>query len=91
MSKVEKISIALSPELIDVIRKAVEAGGYASTSEVIREALRDWRLRQSLREAEVASLRQAWDDGIASGVARPLDMNKIKTAARRKLEASIDQ
>lgn len=46
MSKVEKVSIALSAELAALVRQAVDAGDYASTSEVVREALREWKARR---------------------------------------------
>ena len=42
MATVEKISIALPPELVTMIRGAVDTGEYASSSEVVRDALRDW-------------------------------------------------
>jgi antitoxin ParD1/3/4 len=42
MSTVEKISIALPPEMVAVVRSAVDTGEYASSSEVVRDALRDW-------------------------------------------------
>jgi antitoxin ParD1/3/4 len=41
-SKVQKISIALPKEMVDHIRAAVDSGQYASTSEVVREAVREW-------------------------------------------------
>ena len=42
-AKVQKISIALPKEMIADIRTAVDSGRYASTSEVIREAVREWQ------------------------------------------------
>jgi len=42
-SKVRKISIALPQEMLDDIRYAVDSGQYASASEVVREAVREWR------------------------------------------------
>ncbi len=42
-SKVRKISIALPQEMLDDIRTAVDSGQYASASEVVREAVREWR------------------------------------------------
>jgi antitoxin ParD1/3/4 len=45
MSKLEKLSISLTPELASLVRSAVTGGDYASTSEVIREALRDWKFK----------------------------------------------
>jgi predicted nucleotidyltransferase len=46
MAQVERISIALSSDLLQRVRGAVETGDYTSTSEVIREALREWKLRR---------------------------------------------
>jgi len=42
-SKVQKISIALPKEMVDDIRYAVDSGQYASASEVVREAVREWK------------------------------------------------
>ena len=67
MANVEKLSISLTPELGAVVRQAVETGDYATESEVIREALRDWKLRRALREAGLDELRRLWDEGLASG------------------------
>jgi hypothetical protein len=47
MTGVEKISIALPRELLRAVRAAVESGNYSSVSEVIREALRDWRVERT--------------------------------------------
>jgi len=86
MPTVEKISVALSSELLDTVREAVASGEYASASEVIREALRDWRLRQPLRQAEVERLRKAWADGLASGPSEPFDIDQIKQRGRERLK-----
>ena len=43
MANVEKISIALSGDMVALVRKAVEPGADASSREVIREALREWK------------------------------------------------
>lgn len=67
MANVEKLSISLTPELGAVIRQAVATGDYATESEVIREALRDWKQRRALREAGLDELRRFWDEGSASG------------------------
>jgi len=82
MSTVEKVSVALSPELLEMVKDAVASGQYGSASEVIREALRDWRIRQPLREAEVERLRKAWAEGLASGPAEPFDIEDTKRRAR---------
>jgi antitoxin ParD1/3/4 len=67
MSKVEKLSIALTTELAEAVRVAVETGDYASSSEVIREAVRDWTEKRDRRTAQIAYLRAAIEEGLASG------------------------
>lgn len=70
MPGVEKISIALTPDLAATVQEAVESGGYASTSEVIREALRDWREKRRLHEQQINEIRRLWDEGAQSGPSR---------------------
>lgn len=65
MPSVEKISIALPAEMAASVRQAVESGEYASNSEVVREALRDWTHKRNLRQQEVGELRRMWDEAIA--------------------------
>jgi antitoxin ParD1/3/4 len=67
MSNVEKVSVALTPEMAASMRQVVENGEYASASEVVREALRDWKLRRIQREQAIDELRRQWDAGLASG------------------------
>ncbi|MCY0093078.1 type II toxin-antitoxin system ParD family antitoxin [Hoeflea ulvae] len=67
MANVEKISVALTPEMAMTMRRAVESGEYASASEVMREAMREWQLRRAEREQALAQLGNLWDEGIASG------------------------
>ena len=85
MAHVEKLSIALTTEMAAVVRQCVESGEYASSSEVIREALRDWKLKRSLQQNELAELRGLWQAGLASGPGRLADMNAIKAEARQRL------
>lgn len=82
------ISISLTPELLALIKAKVESGRYSSTSEVVREALRLLE-RADLREAEErAQLKRAWDEGVASGDAGPMDMTALKAEARRRLSGT---
>jgi antitoxin ParD1/3/4 len=85
MADVAKVSVALTPELHELVQDAVSAGDYASTSEVIRDALRDWKSRREERETAIRELRRLWDEGIASGPAAPLDVEAIKREGRRRL------
>ena len=66
-AKVEKLSISLPLDMVAGVRQAVETGEYASASEVVREALREWKLRRAGCEQAVEELRRLWDEGVNSG------------------------
>lgn len=84
MQNVAKLSIAVSAKQAASLRKAVKSGAYASTSEVIRDAIRVWEKEKQ----DTEFLRKAWNAGIASGPSVPLDMAEIKAEARRRFEAA---
>ena len=88
MANVEKISIALPADMATLVRNAVETGDYASSSEVIREALREWKARRAARSEAVSELRRLWEEGIDSGRSAALDMATIKKRGRQRLQAS---
>lgn len=67
MPNVEKMSVALTPEMAAMMREVVAAGEYASASEVMREALREWKHRRTSRQQAIEELGRLWDAGIASG------------------------
>lgn len=82
MAKVQKLSIALTPDMAALVRGVVESGDYASASEVVRDALRAWKAKRGRESGVVAELRRLWQEGLDSGPADPLDMDEIKRAAR---------
>ena len=84
MSTVSKISVALTPELVNEVKLAVQHGDYASNSEVIREALRDWREKRSMKTTIIEEIREAWNQGISSGAGKYKSMDAIKAAARKR-------
>jgi antitoxin ParD1/3/4 len=87
MPTVEKITIALTPELAALVKDSVEQGDYASTSEVIRDALRDWKYKRALQKQEIEELRALWDAGLDSGPGRFSGMDEIVREARRRRDA----
>lgn len=89
MAKVEKISVALPPEMVGLIKEAVEGGTYSSSSEVIREALRDWKEKQERKTLAVKELRRIWREGLASGPGRFGSVEEIKAEARRRFEGGM--
>jgi len=85
MPDMQKVSVALTGEQVAALEAAVEAGEYATTGEIVREALRDWRFKQELRRKDVERLRRLWDEGKASGPAEPLDFDELRREARSRL------
>ena len=85
MPDVQKVSIALTGEQLDALKAAVESGEYATTSEVVREAVRDWQFKRELRREDILRLRQLWDEGKASGQPRKVGFGKVKREARKRL------
>ncbi|MCP4287300.1 MAG: type II toxin-antitoxin system ParD family antitoxin [Gammaproteobacteria bacterium] len=84
MPTVEKLSIALTQEMAKEVRMAVKSGEYASSSEVIREALRDWHRKRAFQDQEIEELRSLWREGVESGKGRYGSMEEIKQAARKR-------
>lgn len=82
MANVKRISVALTTDIVSSVRQAVASGDYASASEVVRDALREWQQRRAVDRDVVEQLRRLWDEGLASGSAEPLDMAAIKRKAR---------
>lgn len=85
MAGVEKISVALPVEMATLIRRVVASGDYSSTSEVIREALREWKARRATRARAIAELRDLWQEGLASGSGSLLDIAVVKRRGRQRL------
>jgi antitoxin ParD1/3/4 len=89
MPSVEKISIALPPEMVAQLRQAVETGEYASSSEVVRDALRDWTRKRQLQQNGIAELRQLWQQARAS-TAPGVPANEVLDRLERKYQALAD-
>jgi len=86
MGEVRKISIALTEELAADVDRAVASGDYASTSEVIRDALRNWKQHRLNKAAQVEDLRRLWAEGLASGDPRPVDEDWFASISKRGME-----
>jgi antitoxin ParD1/3/4 len=91
MPDIQKISIALTAEQVDAIKTAVETGEYATTSEIVREALREWQWKRELRGEDLNRLREHWRQGKDSGTAAPLDLAKTRDQARQRLKKANEQ
>ena len=73
MADIERLTITLPADMARLVKGAVDEGDYASSSEVIREALRDWKMKRQLRlgPARGAEGRhRPWPCGCGRGSAR---------------------
>ena len=66
MQSAEKISITMTPEMLRLIRETVDAGEYASTSEVVRDAMRLWQRERQENQERLnvirGRIRRSFDD-----------------------------
>ena len=76
------MTITMPAELAETLRQTVAGGEYASTSEVVREALRDWTRRRDVERQDLEALRVAIRAGLDSGPALPADQVFAELRAR---------
>ncbi len=91
MSAIEKVTVSLTPDLAAFVRQAVENGDYASMSEVVRDALREWKLKRSFRQQQLEELGRLWDEGIKSGPGLFANIDAVMQEARRRFNADGDE
>jgi antitoxin ParD1/3/4 len=84
MPDVHKLSIALTGDQVAALKAAVESGEYATTSEIVREAIRDWQYKREYRQEDIKRLRRLWDDGKASGPTRTFNVDRTIRAAKAR-------
>ncbi|MGO8738352.1 ribbon-helix-helix domain-containing protein [Rhodoblastus sp.] len=88
MAEIERLTITLPTEMAAVVKSAVEQGDYASTSEVVRAALRDWKMKRALQLQELAALKADIDKGlsdVAAGRVKDFDRARIIERGRKLL------
>lgn len=86
----ERLTITMPTEMATAIKQAVDDGEYASASEVVREALREWKTRRQLMLNELASLKEDIDQGladVAAGRVKAFDPDNIIARGKQLLAA----
>lgn len=68
--------------MAETLRQTVAGGEYASTSEVVREALRDWTRRRDAERQDLEALRAAVKAGLDGGPGIPADQVFAELRAR---------
>lgn len=89
MTTAQKISIALPPEMVNIVRSAVTTGEYASSSEVIRDALRDWTYKRSLQQQGIFELRRVWQEAL-NDKTPGISSDEVLDRLERKYQAIAD-
>lgn len=88
MSNIERMTITMPSDMAALIKAAVDGGDYASTSEVVREAMREWKIKRVVQGQELAALKADIDKGLAdvsAGRVRSFDKAKIIARGRKLL------
>ena len=79
--------VSLSDELALFVESKIATGCYASSSEVVHEALQLMEMIERQAADRLQSLRAAWNDGIDSGDAGEMDFAALKAEARARAAA----
>jgi antitoxin ParD1/3/4 len=89
MAHIERLTITLPADMAVLVKDAVEEGGYVSSSEVIREALRDWKMKRELQQQKFSALKAEIAQGMTDAArGRTAEFSKKRIAERgRKLSA----
>lgn len=86
MSETEQITISLPRDVVERVRRAVQAGEYGSMAEALEAAVILWDTGQHADEPDTETLRRMVAEGLASGEPMEFSIEEIKARARRRLE-----
>lgn len=87
MASVERMTITMPIEMAETLRQTVSGGEYASTSEIVREALRGWIRSRDAERQDLEVLRAAIKAGLDSGPGVPADQVFAELRARYTSQA----
>jgi antitoxin ParD1/3/4 len=73
----ERMTITMPSEMASVVQAVVDSGDYATVSEVIREAVREWRARRVSQQQELRALK--------AGRLKDFDVDRIAARGRKLL------
>ena len=92
MAEIERLTITLPSDMAAIVKGAVAGGDYASSSEVVREALRDWKVKRALQLQELTALKADIDKGLADlagGRVRDFDAARIIERGKKLLASRL--
>ncbi len=88
MADLQRMTITLPAEVAALVKRAVDGGEDASSSEVVREALRDWKTKRAVQTQELAALQVDIDKGLTDLAAcrvYDLDADRVVERGRQLL------
>ena len=77
MANIERMTVVFPEPMAAIIREAVKAGEYATTSEAVRDAVRLWTDKRGQRARDIQTMQRAWDAGKTSGSAGALNIKAL--------------
>ena len=84
------MTVTLPSDMVSVVEAAVANGDYASSSDIVCEALHEWTSKRMDQAQELASLKSDIELGltdIAEGRVRDFDITRIVEQGRKLLTA----
>ncbi|HTE35430.1 MAG TPA: type II toxin-antitoxin system ParD family antitoxin [Reyranella sp.] len=84
----ERITITMPSEMASIVQAAVDSGDYATVSEVVREAVRDWRAKRVSQQQELRALKNDIQKGLAdleAGRLKDFDVDRVAARGRKLL------
>jgi antitoxin ParD1/3/4 len=87
MAEAETLTVTLPADLAALVRGAVAGGQYGSSSELVREALRDWQARRAAQQAVFEALKAEIAVGLAdleAGRVHAFDVDDIIALGRAR-------
>lgn len=88
MPTIERMTVTMPAGMAATVKEAVAGGDYASASEVVREALREWKAARATQRQELANLKADIERGLAdleAGRTSGFDRNAIIEQGRKLL------
>jgi len=84
----ERMTITMPSEMASVVQAVVDSGDYATVSEVIREAVREWRAKRVSQQQELRALKNDIQKGLAdleAGRLKGFDVDRVAARGRKLL------
>jgi len=75
----------MTPQHAELLRDALNSGAYASGSEVVREAMRDWSAKWMQTREDITKLRAMSEEGKTGGPPVKVDFDAVLDDAGQEI------